>query len=300
MSIKTVLATLNGQQYTLTYNSSTGKWEATVTAPSKTSFNLAGGYYNVAVEATNEAGTKGTADASTLAGLQLVVKEKIAPVITILSPSAGAYVKNASTPVVFTVVDEAEGSGVNIASLVVKLDGTAVPTGTITHTTITNGYQVTYTPASALSDGSHTVTVDCADNDGNAATAKSTTFTVDTLPPALNITAPAEGFITATADVTVAGTTNDATSTPVTVTIKLNGVDQGAVTVGTNGSFSKGLKLTEGENTIEVTATDAAGQSVTVTRIATLDTSVPKIVAATITPNPADTGASVIISVTIE
>lgn len=300
MAVKTVLATIDGQQYSLTYNGTTGKWEATITAPSKTSFNLAGGYYNVAIEATNDAGTKGTADASTLAGLQLVVKEKIAPVITILSPSAGAYVKNASTPVVFTVVDEAGGSGVNIASLVVKLDGTAVPSAAITHTTITNGYQVTYTPASALSDGSHTVTVECADNDGNAADSKSTTFTVDTLPPALNITAPAEGFITATPDVTVAGTTNDATSTPVTVVIKLNGVDQGAVTVGTNGSFSKALKLTEGENTIEVTATDAAGQSVTVTRIATLDTSVPKIVAATITPNPADTGASIIISVTIE
>lgn len=61
MAIKTVKATINGQTYDLTLNSASGKWEATITAPGKTSYNLAGGYYNVSVEATNEAGTKGSA-----------------------------------------------------------------------------------------------------------------------------------------------------------------------------------------------------------------------------------------------
>jgi hypothetical protein len=37
-----------------------------------------------------------------------------------------------------------------------------------------------------------------------------------------------------------------------------------------------------------------------VTKTVTLDSSVPKITAATITPNPVDTGATVIISVVIE
>ena len=69
MAIKTVKATINGQTYDLTLNSASGKWEATITAPGKTSYNLAGGYYNVSVEATNEAGTKGSADASTGDGL---------------------------------------------------------------------------------------------------------------------------------------------------------------------------------------------------------------------------------------
>ena len=35
MSVKSVKATINGQEYTLTLNSSTGKYEATVTAPGK-------------------------------------------------------------------------------------------------------------------------------------------------------------------------------------------------------------------------------------------------------------------------
>ncbi|WP_049995729.1 hypothetical protein [Anaerostipes hadrus] len=56
MSVKTVQATINGQTYTLTLNSSTGKYEATVTAPSKSSYNQSGHYYGVTVKATDEAG----------------------------------------------------------------------------------------------------------------------------------------------------------------------------------------------------------------------------------------------------
>lgn len=300
MAIKTVKATINGQTYDLTLNSASGKWEATITAPGKTSYNLAGGYYNVSVEATNEAGTKGSADASTVDGLKLVVKETVAPVITIVSPTAGAYVANSKQPVVFNITDETGGSGVDISTLVVKQDGTAVAAANITHTAITNGYSVTYTPSAALSDGSHTVTINCKDHDGNAATEKSTTYTVDTVPPTLNVTSPADGLITASSSVTVAGTTNDATSSPVVITISLNGTDQGTIPVGTGGTFSKVVTLKDGSNTIIVKAKDAAGKESSVTRTVTLDTSVPKIKAATITPNPVDTGKTMVISVTIE
>lgn len=300
MAIKTVKATINGQTYNLTLNSASGKWEATITAPGQTSYNLAGGYYNVSVEATNEAGTKGSADASTVNGLKLVVKETVAPVITIVSPTSGAYVANSKQPVVFNIVDESGGSGVDISTLVVKQDGTAVAAANIAHTAIANGYSVTYTPSAALSDGSHTVTINCKDHDGNAATEKSTTYTVDTVPPTLNVTSPADGLITATSSVTVAGTTNDATSSPVVITISLNGTDQGAVAVGTGGTFSKVVTLKEGSNTIIVKARDSAGKESSVTRTVTLDTSVPKITAATITPNPVDTGKTMVISVTIE
>lgn len=299
MAISQVRAKVNGTWYTLTLNSVTCKYEASITAPGATSYNQSGGYYNVTVEATNTAGTKGTADGSTLTGLRLVVKERVAPVITILSPSSGAYVTNSKQPVVFTVVDEAGGSGIDLDTLVVKQDGTAVASSTISKTSITNGYSVTYTPASALSDGSHTITVNVSDHDGNAATQKSTTYKVDTVPPTLNIAAPAEGFITATASLNIVGKTNDATSSPVSVTIKLNGTDQGSVTVGSDGAFSKSVALTEGSNTIVVTATDAAGKTSSVTRTVTLDTSVPKVVSATITPNPVDAGATMIISVEI-
>ena len=39
MAVKTVQYIFNGQTYNLTYNSKTKKYEATVTAPSKSSYN---------------------------------------------------------------------------------------------------------------------------------------------------------------------------------------------------------------------------------------------------------------------
>ena len=298
MAIKQVRAQVNGQWYTLTLQAN-GKYEASITAPGATSFNQPGGYYNVTVEATNAAGSTGTANASTLDGLKLYVKEKVPPVITILSPSGGAYVTNNKQPVVFTITDEAGGSGVKLDSVVVKLDGTPVSASEVTHSAVSNGYSFTYTPASPLSDGSRTVTVDATDNDGNAAAQKSATFTVDTIPPTLNVTSPTDGLITSAAALTVSGTTNDATSSPVTVKISLNGADQGAVSVGGDGAFSKSITLVEGANTIVVTATDSAGKSSSVTRNVTLDTSVPQIVSATITPNPVDAGQTMLISVEV-
>lgn len=300
MAISTVRAQVNGTWHTLTYDSASSTYKATITAPGQTSYNQSGGYYNVKIEATNTAGTKGTADATTLTSLRLVVKEKVAPTITILSPSNSAFVTNNKQPVIFNIVDESGGSGINLSTLVVKQDGTAVASATVATTTITNGYSVTYTPASALSDGAHTVTVSVSDNDGNAATAKSTTYTIDTVPPTLNITAPADNLITATASLAVSGKTNDNTSSPVTVTITLNGTGQGTVTVGTDGSFSKTVTLAEGSNTIVVTARDAAGKTTSVTKKVTLDTSVPKITSATVSPNPVDAGATMIISVVIQ
>ena len=299
MAISQVRAQINGTWYTLT-SSGSNTYTATITAPGSTSYTKTGGYYDVTVEATNTAGTVTTQNASGLAGLKLVVREKVAPVITILSPTSGAAVINNKQPVTFTIVDEAGGSGVNLSSLVVKQDNTTVASSTITSTAITNGYSVTYTPASALSDGSHTVTITVSDNDGNAATAKSTTYKVDTVPPTLNISAPANALVTNAASLVVRGTTNDTASSPVTVKITLNGADQGAVTVGSDGAFSKTLTLVEGSNTIVVTATDAASKSSSVTRTVTLDTSKPLIKSATITPNPVDAGASMVITVVVE
>ena len=299
MAIQTVQANINGTWHNLTYNPENQRWEATITAPGATSFNKPGGYYNVQVRATNTAGTQGTADGSTLPGLQLIVKETVAPVITITSPSNGARVTNSNQPVTFTVIDEAGGSGVDLESVVVKLDGSAVSAGEVTHSAVTNGYSFTYTPASPMGDGSHTVTVDASDNDGNAATQKSTTFTVDTVAPSLNVTSPTDGLVTNNASITVTGTTNDATSSPVTVTVQLNSQDQGAVTVESNGSFSKAITFANGANVIVVTSTDQAGKSTSVTINVTLDTSVPQIVSATITPNPVDAGETMVISVQI-
>ena len=291
MAVKTAQYTFNGQTYNLTYNSTTGKWEATVTAPSKSSYSQTDHVLGGTVKATDVAGNTTTVDQShaTLgASLKVRVKEKVAPVISITAPSAGAYITNTTLPIEFTVTDADSG----VASIAVTLDGTAI--SSITKTAVTGGYKCTCKPASALKDGSHTIAITATDNDGNTSAAKTSTFTVDTVPPTLSITAPAEGLVTNKKTVTVTGKTDDATSKPVTVTV--NGA---AATVGTDGSFSKDVSLSNGANKITIIATDKAGKTTTVVRNVTLDTAAPVIKSITITPNPVDCGKTFIISVEI-
>ena len=292
MAVKTVQYIFNGQTYNLTYNSTTKKYEATVTAPSKSSYNQTDHVLGGTIKATDQAGNVTTVDQthSTLgASLKLRVKEKVAPVISITAPSEGAYITNTTPTIEFTVTDA--DSGVSSGTIAVTIDGTAI--SSVTKTAITGGYKCTCTPA-ALKDGAHTISVTASDNDGNAASAKTSSFTVDTVPPTLSVTAPAEGLITNKSTVTVTGKTDDATSKPVTVTV--NGT---AVTVGTDGAFSKDVTLVNGSNTITIIAKDKAGKTTTVTRTVTLDTAAPVIKSITLTPNPVDCGKTFVIAVEV-
>ena len=293
MAIKTMQTTLNGQTYNLTLNASTGKYEAQITAPSTSSYKQSGHYYPMTVTATDDAGNTTTVNTSTATigeSLKLKVKETTPPTVTVTSPTANQTLTNNKPTIAFTVTDS--DSGVNSDTISVTIDGTKYTSG-INKTVITNGYSCTFVPGTALTDGSHTVTVAATDNDGNTKTTSSVTFKVDTVPPALSVTSPTDGFITNQSTVTVTGTTNDATSSPVTLTI--NGE---SVTVTSSGTFSHVVTLTNGTNTITVIATDAAGKSTTVTRTVTYNTSAPVISAVTITPNPVNTGNVFTISVT--
>lgn len=301
MSVKTVQAIINGVTTTLTLNSATGKYEATIAAPSTSSYNNNDGhYYPVIIKATDDAGNTTTVDDtdSTLgSSLRLQVKEKVAPTITITAPTASALLTNNKPAIKWTVTDE--DSGVNPDTIGITIDSGSKITADIVKTAITGGYECTYTPTTALADGSHTIKIDASDNDGNAATQKSVIFKIDTVPPTLSVTAPANNLTTNKAACTVTGTTNDATSSPVTVTVKLNSGTAEAVTVNADGSFSKALTLAAGVNTITVVATDSAGKSTTVTRTVTLDTGAPVIHSVTINPNPVDCGKTYIISVEV-
>lgn len=302
--ISTVTAKINGVTYNLTYNSSSGKWEGTATAPALSSYNQQGGYYSVEVTATDAASNSKTVDASdaTLGNsCRLTVKEKVVPVISISTPAASALLITNTPQIVFDVTDN--DSGVKLSDVTLKIDSganIAYNAAGMSHVAITNGYRFTYTPQSALSDGAHTIYVNAKDNDGNAATQASRAFAVDTVAPTLNLTSPVDTLLTNQAQLNVAGTTNDEISSPVTIAISLNGNDQGTVEVNpVTGEFSKSITLVEGNNTIVVTATDAASKSTSVTRTVTLSTTLPVISAVEIIPNPADAGATLTIKVTV-
>lgn len=300
MAISSVKITIAGVEYSLAYNSSSGKWEKTINAPGATSWAQPNHVYACSVTATNTAGTSTTATVDTPSigdALKLRVKETVKPSISITSPASGAFVTNNKQPIVFVITDESGGSGINTASLVVKVDGVMV--SGVTTTSITNGFSCTYTPATALSDGNHTVTVDVSDNDGNAAVQKTVTFKIDTVPPTLNVISPAENAILPSKTVSVSGSTNDATSSPVSVTVSVDGGAAQNASVSGDGTFTYSATSVEGANTITVVATDGAGKTSTVTRHLTIDTSVPAITAVSIAPNSVDTGATMLVAVTV-
>ena len=303
-NIATVRVQVDGTWHTLTWNETNQAYEKEISAPTITSFNKPGGFYALVADVTNTAGTTTTVDTTDATfgnDLKLVVKETIAPVITITSPANGATVINAQMPVLFTVVDELNGSGVNLDTVKVAFGGTTydVTDGELTYTSITNGYSFTFTPASPTSDGSHTATIDAKDNDDNSAIQKSVTYTVETTLPALNVTAPLNNAITNQASINVVGATNPSTARPVTVVIKVGTTDQGAVTVASDGSFTKGITLANGTNTITITATDDLGKVSTITLTVTLDTSAPEFISIDLTPNPVDAGETLLISVKV-
>ena len=263
-------------------------------APSKSSYSQDGHKYGGSVTATDAAGNSTTVNQSHAtfgSSLLLRVLEKVAPTLAFTYPTAGAYITNATPVIKFKVTDN--DSGVNPDTIVIKVDGTKVTTA-FTKTTITGGYECSYTPGTALADGAHTISIEASDFDGNAATAKTVTFTIDTIPPTLSVTAPTDGLITNKSTVTVTGKTDDATSKPVTVTV--NGT---AVTVGTDGAFSKDVSLANGSNTITIIAKDKAGKTTTVTRTVTLDTVAPVIKSISLTPNPVDCGKTFVIAVEV-
>ena len=300
MAVKTVQVIVNGVTTTLTYNNTTKKYEATITAPTTSSYNVNDGhYYPVTVKATDQAGnvtTKTDQDATLGPSLRLQVKEKVAPAITITSPTASARLTNNKPQIAFAVTDA--DSGVNPDTIKITIGSTVITSG-ITKTASGKGFTCTYTPATALPDGSNTIKVDASDYDGNAATQKTVTFTVDTVPPTLSVSGPADNLITNQAKCNVTGVTNDLTSSLCTVTVKLNSGAAQNVTVNADGTFSKALTLVSGINTITVVSTDSAGKSSTVTRTVTLDQVPPTIRSVAMTPNPVDAGKTFVISVEV-
>ena len=294
MAIKTVKATIQGQDYTLTLNSGTGKYEATITAPATSSFNNNDDhYFPVEVKVTDMADnvtTKNDTDPTLGNSLKLYVKEKVAPVIEIISPTEGQLTAQNKPQIVFKVTDN--DSGVNLASVKLKIDNKDV-TG-LQNSSIEDGYQFTYTPSEPLDDGEHTITVNASDNDGNADDPATVTFNVLATAPNLSVDTPTNNTWTNNKTVSYSGTTDGAT-----LTVKVNEGQAQTVDIS-GGSFSGNVTLTEeGANTLTFVATSAAGIETTVTRTVNLDTKPPVITEINIAPNPADAGGTFVLSVTI-
>jgi len=161
------------------------------------------------------------------------------PIVTLTSPSDGAFI---AAPVVLvrgTVEEE------NLKDVVVNAQAASVREGQFE------------ADVPLPVDGSHTLTVTARDQAGNTASA-SVTVVRDTSPPTLSITIPLPGTTTNQASITVVGAVADAMEV---ASVVVNGLPA-VLGTGTFRAADVPLPL-EGPNTVVVTATDLAGNTVT-------------------------------------
>jgi uncharacterized protein YfaP (DUF2135 family) len=203
-----------------------GSWTGVLNAPASE------GDYSVLFIATDEVGnTAGSSTAYTVApkpDLALSVNT-LPSLLGSPSTTVSGEVANAVGDVTITVTSPAE---------------------TKTLTLSENG---PFSTDVALNEGENTVTVTATDADGRTAS-KTVSTVVDTTAPAVSLNAPATSDST---DVVVSGSVTDASAID-TVELSVNGNAQ-AVSLDANGDFTTTVSLNEGENTLTLTAVDAAG-----------------------------------------
>ena len=170
-----------------------------------------------------------------------------APKVVISSPANNAVVYGSSTSVSGAAVDEGENA-TGVRRVFVNGEEAVYNTGS--HTWSVEGI--------ALNEGDNLIVVEAEDGatPANKGRAEINVRRRTAAAPKLNITNPREGEVLSGDTVTLAG---EATSgdPDIPVTVKVGG--EPAAVAG--GNFTKTVKLADGTNTINVTATDSLGQT---------------------------------------
>ncbi|MEO5371598.1 MAG: hypothetical protein H7833_16130 [Magnetococcus sp. DMHC-1] len=183
------------------------------------------------------------------------------PVLTLTAPAADSWINNSKPTISLDYYDT--GSGVAPESLLLSVAGTPLAKNC---TILENG--ATCIPESALSEGPVTVTAQIKDVAGNLSKTAQSAFTIDTVPPKIQITAPADGTLTNKSTQTLRAALNEF------ATVTLN---DRPVSLGANLALQQDVVLQEGGNRLELRAVDRAGNVTLATLILTLDSVPPKV-----------------------
>ncbi|MEG6294083.1 Ig-like domain-containing protein [Enterobacter hormaechei] len=292
-----VTINLNGKSYTATIQSD-GSW--TTTVPAADVGTLAdGASYQVSVSAQDSAGNSASAT-------HTISVDTSAPVISVNTLSGDDVLNAAEAQQALTV--QGSSSAEAGQTVTVTLGGK-----TYTALVANDGTWTLDVPAvdlAALSQGALTVTASVNDKAGNSGQTTHT-LTVDTIAPAVTISAVADDDIVNNAE-QLAGQTISGTTTAEqgqTVTVSFNGHSYQA-TVGADGSWSvfvpgrDFLGLSDGDYTITATVSDKAGNPGSATHDVTLNGDVPTIAINTFAQddivNAAEHGTPLVISGTTD
>jgi hypothetical protein len=183
-----------------------------------------------------------------------ITLDTMAPVLTVSTLSDGSWTNNELLNVAGEVMDEIgiQQLTVNGAVIMVNSDGSF-------------SYPI------QLLDGPNTISVIATDLAGNQVS-DTRTINLDEDAPIITITSPADNVKTKQSPIDVTGTVDDQS----TVAVKVNGANPVSAVMNGN-TFSLAIIPVYGINTIEVTATDLAGNTSTAKRTVTFDDQNPSL-----------------------
>lgn len=175
------------------------------------------------------------------------------PLLAVSTLSDGAYTSNEILNIAGTVTDNTgvTGIAVNDTAVQVTTDGS-------------------YSYAMLLKKGINIITITATDSAGNMST-DARAVILDQTAPVLAVTSPADNSKTGKMLLEVSGTVDETS----TVMVKIKDNVQSALM--NDGAFSATVILEPGYNTIEITATDLAGNRSTLKRTVVLDEQVPAL-----------------------
>ena len=261
--------TLNGKTYT-TEVGADGTWSVNV--PAADAQALGDGTWTVNVSGKDAAG-------NTVSGSQTIGVDSVAPTLSVDTPAQDNIINAAehSQPLTLTGKTTAEAGQIVTVTLNGKnYNATVGSDGTWSVTLAADDVQ-------ALNEGNHTLTVNVSDKAGNGSSVTAD-FTVDTTAPVVTIDTVAGDDILNTSEQgqaqIISGQTSGASAGDV-VTVTVGGQSFTGVVLA-DGSWSVGVPasvlgaLGEGNHTISVSVTDAAGNTGSATHDITLSGNPPE------------------------
>jgi RHS repeat-associated protein len=200
-------------------------------------------FHDLAVDAVDNAGN------AAHAAIRFAV-DKTAPTLAILDSATpitdGAVFNHDVKPVI-------KADDLTPVTTTVTLDGAPFTTGTVVST-----------------EQKHTIAASATDAAGHT-TSGTVSFTIDKSGPSLTVTSPKPGDVLTDTTVVISGTSDDA------VSLQINGVPAAKLDTAAHTFTSQPIALAEGNNTINLSAVDAAGNSGKLAVTFALDTRAPQL-----------------------
>jgi hypothetical protein len=178
-----------------------------------------------------------------------VSPETATPVLQLSSPRNGSYV-NTATPTISIVLSD-QLTGINISSGSMTLDGQTV-------TPSVNSTSMTFTPATALAAGPHTISASVKNNAGVAGLL-SASFIVDTTPPSAATLSGITAGQVLKGQIAVSGSATDSISGIAKINFLVDGTVQLALAAPSFSATLNSATLSDGPHNFAVQAVNNAG-----------------------------------------